>query len=303
MPKTMIFKGADRSGLLEEFPPHADSLAGLLQDHNEFHSAIHDALAKHLKDTEPPFEAVPLYKPVMELFNPILDWENYDDESIVNWLFQNNDRKQKVQELFGLNYAAVPERFLEAVRAGQKLIGTNMQTIAAELAESSFVATYYYRDIAQLLCTTKATLSTEVLKARVEETGLIMLGAVTANDKTFCSATYMISHMHTHRFKSWTRKNSDVRFYNLGSVAFTLLTFAYLPAKVLVENGMRGEDLKKYYFFWKAVGSLLGLPDGLMPDDHIQGATLYALLLEKSEQYEFGDDAMKLKLAWSKAYG
>lgn len=297
----MTFKGADRSGLLDTFPPHDNSLAGMLKGYSTLHDGIHKALGDHLTNTKPPYESAPLYKPVEDLFNTLLDEWELNDSNVVKWLYEDTDRKKKVQDLFGLTNAAAADTLVSSLNTGREVVVKHIKSITTTLAQTSFLETYYYKDGAKLLYTTKATLNEDILEKRVGETGTIMLGAVIANQETFFSAAYLISHMHTHRFNTWKRKDTEVRLYNLGSVAFTLLTFAYLPAKEL-GSSLESGDVQKYYFFWKVFGSLMGLPDGLIPDNHIQAAELYGLMKEQSGQYGLSEEGLALKATFSKVF-
>lgn len=160
------------------------------------------------------------------------------------------------------------------------------------LADVSFLSTYYHRDISALFEALPHNANPQIVSISIIETARIMLRIIYGNmnapwrqmySTRSLSTVLLLAEMHRHMMGLGNYLGPTGRpAYNQSAVAFTLLTFAYLPA-VYWENQNYEFSQNSWYYFWKIVGSCLGLDDRLILDTHNQDAQLWSLFFTNGE--------------------
>jgi hypothetical protein len=257
-----------------------DSLFGIIKEADPngafsyIHRTLRDYIASAGRNGHVVTKGQSRYTSLLAMFDEIiynLDedlGDELDDDVIMKGVYDAG-LGPRVTRIAGNDCAsagAFIRKFHDAIDSAAPFFQVGLQT----LANTSFAATYAYKDVAALLARTGAALDTEIANRRVFETAYIMNRII---NKGRCIATsLLLNDMHVDRFKAYTAPDGRP-FYNQGSVLYTLLTFCYLVARDNIASSSYNEA--KWYFFWKIFGSLLGLHRYLLPNTHAEAGALW----------------------------
>jgi hypothetical protein len=162
-----------------------------------------------------------------------------------------------------------------------------MDDILLIIFVKSFPETYFHPDIAKaLVANNKLTNSAEV-PGRIAETADIVLN--TMDRLSGMRYAFAMGYMHSERREKYKIQG----LYNAETVEFTLLTFSYFGAKV-----SKIENDQDWFFFWKVVGSLMGLPQENLHNTYEKAEERMKSIHKKCA---LGDDGKKLLDAFRKA--
>lgn len=253
----------------------------------------------------------------------------YNDRYFVEESFEKHNKA--FQKIFDKQYRRLgikrnsAKAFYRSFNRARSFVFQALVHFPDVLTQQSFPATYFHKDIAMMFVrkikgdwddpAAKLGMFDPVFAGqRVAGTTDIILrtvyGAMSHGwqyniwpPRTFASIL-MLAAMHNH---ASIGKQEDIEpnklLYNQSSVGFTLLTFSYLPARKIgewIDNEnmtVRWEDSKSqydWYFFWKALGSTMGLRDELLPDTHGEAEALWNAYLDSGEIR--GKDHLRLLL-------
>lgn len=213
---------------------------------------------------------------VLELFNRVLasNDKDLDDERIAKDLYESSPLL--AAGILGCeNHSTFILKLNRCLKAAGQSFVTNLTSL-----QDSFKKTYRHKDIAELLERTEVVTQPNLVKSRLFETAYIIDKIL--DQKRFIATTLLLAHMHVQRFG--TRKDEETNsrpLYNQGSVLFTLLTFSYTPAAGIENPTTTGRarfeaaSSNDVYYLWKVFGSILGIREQLLPNNHDQGDALW----------------------------
>lgn len=208
---------------------------------------------------------------VLELFDQVIyePDDDFDDDTILGELYAlGGGTVIALNQITGCGTAAA---FLQQLNAAIDESSGIFQSGLPTLADTSFPATYDYKDITRLLWATGVTRNNQLVVNRLFETAYIMNRII--NKGRCIAASLMLAEMHNQRFRTYKDPIANKHYYNQGSVLYTLLTFSYLVANGV--GGLTAPQLARWYYFWKMFGSLLGIPWQLLPNNHAQSQQLW----------------------------
>lgn len=294
-----MFKGHDVAGSLGDplGAPGARSLCGLIRQNCP-------VIAREVLEHWQAFRgAVPAatYQSVEKPFADVEGWwgTKYGDTKVIAALY-GADVNTATAVLGHADADAFMTRFR---RARENAFYVFFQVISAnKLVLESFKSTYQHRDIEYVFQQHTGgdahAVDTAVLSARVAETARIMFRIIWGNingpwrgvyDTRTIVTTFLLAAMHNKLLRKAPYQRNGRFCYNQSSVAFTLLTFAYLVACAWEEQQRRyplaydySED--DWYFFWKVLGSSLGVYTELMPDNHAEAGALWRTFLNDANE-------------------
>lgn len=286
------FKGVDVEAKLGDPLIANDSLFGLLFRHCK-------PLMAELVKTWTDFRGDKKAKEYGLVEKPFADVEGwwgtkYGDNQVMGALFAASQEETRAVVGYG-DMESFMTRF-ESARENAFYVFFQFLSVQ-QLMGLSFKATYLHKDVEHVFLQHKHGTDVKVLSSRVTETAKIMLRILWGNmngpwrlayNTRTLVTTFLLAVMHNRMLRNDDYKRSGRYCYNQSSVAFTLLTFAYLVADVWEKRGDRfplaycyKED--DWYFFWKVLGSALGVSAQLMPDNHQEAETLWNTFKQSDE--------------------
>ncbi len=277
--------------LLRGVPVTAATLRGTLPARDSLYSVANSAdpalmvLLRGHWDAEYQ-RAAPLlataYRPAIAAFTAIEGWwrSGYGDRDIARLMYAC-PRGGEMPHLTGhANADAFADAF-EAARDEAFYIVFLPQPLSVNALNSySFPATYLHRDVEDLFVQRAHSFNAAVMRHRVLETARIMFRILWGNmngawravyQKRSLITTLLLGMMHNRMLRNYMARGHTL--YNQSSVAFTLLTFCYVPAEQWIHAQNRSPrgyafDEQRWYFFWRIFGSLLGISERFLPRDH-----------------------------------
>ncbi len=177
------------------------------------------------------------------------------------------------------------------------------------LQDASFPGTYYHKDISGLFLQQAQKIADKVkgdasqyalygmynkahAEKRVSATAAIVLRIAYGNlnypwtllygRRSLVSMLQLSALHHGEHVFGYSDENGLPR-YNSSSVAFTLLTFSYFMGIAINKNANEKKHLNDWYFFWKTLGSCLGLVECLLPSTHDEAKALFKAFTESNE--------------------
>lgn len=294
-----MFKGQDLAGSLGDplGAPGVRSLCGLIRQNCP-------TIAREMLEHWQGFRgAVPAttYQSVEKPFADIEGWwsPKYGDTKVVTELY-GADANATIAVLGSQD----AEDFMKRFRAAREnAFYVFFQVISAnKLVLESFKSTYQHRDIEYVFLQHQGgdqhAVDPNALSARVAETARIMFRILWGNmngpwrgvyDTRTIATTFLLAVMHNKLLRKDPYRRAGRFCYNQSSVAFTLLTFAYLVACAWEAQQRRyplayDYSEEDWYFFWKVLGSSLGVYNELMPDNHAEAAALWGTFLNDANE-------------------
>lgn len=281
-------RGFDVTPLLHETLPARNSLYSVLLGARP---NLYATLRRHWDDSYQ--RSTPMngtgYRPSIGAFSALEGWwgSGYGDGDLASALF-GGTRAADAANITGQATARAFTTAFEAARDEAFYVFLQLASVN-ELNGFSFKATYLHRDIERLFQRRDHSYLARVLRHRVLETARIMFRILWGNmngawrlayQKRTMATTLLLGIMHNRLLKTPDYKYQGRQLYNQSSVAFTLLTFAYVPAmewRARRQTLPRGYafDEGKWYYFWRIFGSLLGLDARLVPHDHAEAAQMW----------------------------
>ncbi|NBD14430.1 MULTISPECIES: oxygenase MpaB family protein [Corallococcus] len=244
---------------------------------------------KHIRET--PGVGGTQWRPALKAFSAIEGfWGNtYSDHRLAKVLYEPAS-SAATTAVTGVPSSAQFLRDFEAARDEAFYIFFQATSVN-ELAGVSFKATYYHKDVSSLFEQRPHSVMRDIVSRRVIETAQILLRILYGNmsmgwgslySTRTLATTLLLAQMHNSALGHYRSHYTGRRSYNQSGVAFTLLTFAYIVAQAWRDKGYEFNE-QRWYFFWKLVGSLLGVDTRLIPDDHAEAATLWDLFFARGE--------------------
>lgn len=284
-----IFRGHDVTALL------GNPLdAGLYREVNISEPTLIPMLLQRWKTHEkstPPMHGT-AYRSALGAFVGIEeDWgQTFSDKRLSETLF-SGATAQNVANIVGQNNSANFMREFEAARDEAFYVFLQAKSVST-LARVSFLSTYYHKDISALFEARRHSAKPLVVSGRVIETARIMLRIIYGNmnhpwrqlysTRSF-STILLLAEMHGRLITRGGNTGPTGRLaYNQSSVAFTLLTFSYLPAVHWINRNFEFNQ-NRWYYFWKILGSFLGLNEQLIPDNHAEAEELWRTFFTEGE--------------------
>ncbi|MBN8230010.1 DUF2236 domain-containing protein [Corallococcus macrosporus] len=244
---------------------------------------------KHIRET--PGVNGTAWRPALKAFSAIEGyWGNSHSDQRIAKVLYGPGHSVATQVVTGVGAAAQFLRDFEAAR-DEAFYVFFQATSVNELAGVSFKATYYHKDVSSLFEQRPHSAIKAIVSRRVIETAQIMLRILYGNmnmgwgslySTRTLSTTLLLAQMHNSALSHYQSHYTGRRCYNQSAVAFTLLTFAYIVAQAWVDKGYEYNE-QRWYYFWKLVGSLLGVDSRLIADDHAEAATLWDLFFARGE--------------------
>ncbi|MBU8898418.1 DUF2236 domain-containing protein [Corallococcus sp. M34] len=287
MPPPFLVRGQDVSHLLHTALPAHDSLYSAMYSAQQ---QLMFSLRQHWDTAHQgstPLTGAPSYRPSVSAFAALEGWwgTSYGDRELARALF-NSARAADVANIVGHPTADAFADAFEAARDEAFYVFAQVPSVNT-LNGFSFKATYLHRDIETLFARLPHFQNPTVLRYRVMETARVMLRILWGNmngvwrslyQKRSLLTTLLLGMMHNRLLKQYM--NAGRPLYNQSGVAFTLLTFSYVPAQVWrdkQQNQPQGYafDEARWYYFWRIFGSLLGLSAALIPHDHDEAEEMW----------------------------
>lgn len=241
------------------------------------------------------------YQKVEKPFQDLGGWwgKGYGDGAIIKALYAAN--AEAAQKILGHEDASsFLARFHTARFNAFQIFTSGLAT--KTLIEKSFLLTYLHKDIEYVFIEHKKgdkhAIDPVKLQSRVAETARIMLRILWGNisvrwglvyDTRTIVTTVLLAMMHNGLLRKEPYRRDTRYCYNQSSVAFTLLTFSYLIAEVHKARNLQYHE-KDWYFFWKILGSSLGLFDDFLPNSHAEATALWRTFKGSSEVHGDTDD-------------
>jgi hypothetical protein len=254
------------------FTPAPNSLYNICFAHQELKTYIDGKLTKHSGD-------------LMTLYGSVVkDKSQFKNPDMVRIIFAGNAALRT--PAFG---TIDDKTFAASYEKGRAIVLSHMADLTQTLVDKSFPETYFHSDVAHVLSRTGHLLEEEKIQTRVNETGAIIFGGLGNKDVGLLQA-FLLAYVHAKK------RGSVYTQYNEDSIQFTLLTFSYfLPKKFA--------DLKddSVFFFWKVVGSLMGLGPTRLPRNFTE-AQAQMKSMHASSKCAVTPDAEKLLDAYRAAY-
>ncbi|NLE85204.1 MAG: DUF2236 domain-containing protein [Myxococcales bacterium] len=291
-----LVRGFDVSVLLHNSLPARDSLYSVLL---EARPNLFAALRQHWDGSYA--RSTPMsgtgYRPAISAFSALEGWwgSGYGDGDLARAMFAGA-RAGDATNITGCANAQQFTAAFEAARDEAFYVFLQLSTVN-ELNSFSFKATYLHRDIEALFQRRAHSYVSQVLRHRVLETARIMFRILWGNmngawrlayQKRTIVTTLLLGMMHNRMLRTPAYAVAGRQLYNQSSVAFTLLTFAYVPAMHWrAEQGARPRGFAfneaNWYYFWRIFGSLLGLDARMLPHDHFEAAQMWQDFFESGE--------------------
>ncbi|RKG50260.1 DUF2236 domain-containing protein [Corallococcus sp. AB011P] len=285
------FRGQNLTAILGDPLNAANSLYGIMSAAEpQFMEDLRQHWKKHIRET--PGVNGTAWRPALKAFSAIEGyWGNtYSDHRIAKVLY-GPAHSVATQAVTGVGSSAQFLRDFEAARDEAFYVFFQGASVN-QLAGVSFRATYYHKDVSSLFEQRPHSKLKTIVSRRVIETAQIMLRILYGNmnmgwgslySTRTLSTTLLLAQMHNSALGHYRSLNTGRQHcYNQSGVAFTLLTFAYVVAQAWVDKGYEYNE-QRWYFFWKLLGSLLGVDTRLIADDHAEAATLWDLFFSQGE--------------------
>lgn len=268
----------------------ANSLYGIMSAAEpQFMEDLRQHWKTHLRTT--PGVNGTAWRPALKAFSAISGyWGNSHSDHRIAQVLYGTAHSVATQAVTGAASSAQFLRDFEAAR-DEAFYVFFQATSVNELAGVSFKATYYHKDVSALFEQRPHSRIQAIVSRRVIETAQIMLRILYGNmsmgwgslySTRTLATTLLLAQMHNSALGHYRSHHTGRRCYNQSAVAFTLLTFSYIVAQAWVDKGYEYNE-QRWYYFWKLVGSLLGVDTRLMVDDHAEAATLWDLFFARGE--------------------
>ncbi|WP_147451436.1 oxygenase MpaB family protein [Corallococcus llansteffanensis] len=231
------------------------------------------------------------YRPALGAFSAISSfWGNtYSDQRLAGVLY-GPPFAANTAAVTGANTAAGFLRDFEAARDEAFYVFLQGQSVN-ELAQVSFLSTYYHHDVSELFVQRPHSRMRAIVSRRVIETAQVMLRILYGNmsmgwgtlySTRTLATTLLLAQMHNRLLAPYRSRVTERPVYNQSSVAFTLLTFSYVVAQSWVDARYEF-DQGRWYYFWKLLGSLLGIDSRLIADNHAEAGDLWRRFFQAGE--------------------
>ena len=231
----------------------------------------------------------------------------FNDLTIANKLFESEKNKSYTKKIFQYQFDNLDidsaDSFFNVLQRARSFVFQALVYLPDVLVTKSFPATYFHKDILMMF-DQKANpdnwgmFDEKFAKQRIAGTAEIILRTVYGAKEHGWSNKWpprtlanclMLAEMHNHVAIGGNKDPKDKhRLYNQSSVAFTLLTFSYLVGMsfpdLIKKQRKRGNPVHEWegttsemdwYFFWKALGSAMGLHSRLLPNTHKEAEELW----------------------------
>ncbi|GMU02495.1 hypothetical protein KH5H1_66150 [Corallococcus caeni] len=285
-----IFRGQNLDALLGDPLNAANSLYGIMSAAEpQFMEDLRQHWKTHVRTT--PGVNGTAWRPALKAFSAIEGfWGNtYSDHRIAQVMY-GPAHSVATQAVTGVGSSAQFLRDFEAAR-DEAFYVFFQATSVNQLAGVSFKATYYHKDVSSLFEQRPHSKLRAIVSRRVIDTAQIMLRILYGNmnmgwgslySTRTLATTLLLAQMHNSALAHYRSGYTGRRCYNQSAVAFTLLTFSYIVAQAWVDKNYEYNE-QRWYYFWKLVGSLLGVDSRLIADDHAEAATLWDLFFARGE--------------------
>lgn len=218
--------------------------------------------------------------------------QSYTNEKLLDIIYNDGNAKARQSIVPAMARNEFEMSFNRAVERAKKI----MDEIALTIIIKSFPETYFHPGIAKALVTNNTLTNSSKVFDRVAETAEIVLKVMdTASGMRHALA---MGYMHSVRREFYQKKGD----YKAETVEFTLLTFSYFGAKAYkvdhekwMDKGTKAQD---WFFFWKIVGSLMGLPNENLHSTYEQAQTR---MQEIHKNCDLNEDGKKLLTAYEHA--
>ncbi|BFM47866.1 hypothetical protein [Marinomonas sp. THO17] len=230
--------------------------------------------------------------------------QSYSDPTLINNVYLNH--KALFDALYGGDSQSAV-RFYSRYNGARKDAFRLLSVYGTALASDAFPTTYFHKDIFGLFLrqaknmvhgtgdhyNTVGMFNEEYTKNRISSTASIVLRLAFGNvnypynmiwnPRSLVSTLQLSAMHHSDHIKQRFRDDDGVSLYNGSSVAFTLLTFSYFIARRMLENNESIQRVNNWYFYWKVVGSCLGLSNDHMPSNHAESIQLMNEFLQHQD--------------------
>ncbi|AFE03314.1 hypothetical protein COCOR_00170 [Corallococcus coralloides DSM 2259] len=283
------FRGQNLDAILGDALDAPNSLFGIMSAADpQFMQGLRQHWTKHAQATP----SVNGWKPALKAFSDIAaDWWNtYSDHRLAGILYGAQAHATATAAVTGAQSSAQFLRDFEAAR-DEAFYVFFQATSVNELAGVSFQATYYHYDVSALFEQRPHSKLKAIVSRRVIETAQIMLRILYGNmsmgwgslySTRTLATTLLLAQMHNVALQHYRSRYTDRRCYNQSAVAFTLLTFSYVVAQAWRDKRYEFNE-QRWYYFWKLLGSLLGVDTRLIANTHAEAAELWDLFFEHHE--------------------
>jgi len=244
--------------------------------------------------------------------------EQFNDKTFVNELFSSSEAHVNSIFRHQINTFKINDTkstknaksFYDAFQRARKFVYHTVVQFSKVLIDKSFPATFFHQDVVMMFDVKVGPnklgmFGEEFARKRVGGTSEIILRTLygAKGEWSFkprvLANSLMLAEMHNHTVIGGNTDPFDNKhLYNQSSAAFTLLTFSYFiglsVSKKFKDKWEGSISETDWYFFWKTLGSTMGIRTELLPDTQVQAQALWeAFLTDKGTKIRAVD---KLKL-------